>query len=51
MADTVRLSSISSNILLKISSIDDQYVCESCLDRETYLKEVLDELSSALTII
>ena len=51
MADTIWSSVASSNFLLNDSGNEDEYVCERCRDRETQLKEALDKLSSAQTII
>ena len=51
MADSICSSVTSSKFLLNGSGNEDEYVCERCCDRETQLKEALDELSSAQTII
>jgi hypothetical protein len=51
MADAICASVASPNLLLNGSGNEDAYVCERCRDCETQLKEVLDELSSAQTII
>jgi len=51
MAANVFTGVASSNILLNVPGNEDEFVCERCGDRETQLKEALDELSSAQTII
>jgi len=51
MADAICSSVASSNVLLYSSGNEDEYVSERCCKRETQLKEALDELISAQTII
>ena len=51
MADCNGSGSASSTHLLRSTGNEIDYVCKSCKDRESQLKEALDELSSAQTII
>jgi len=51
MAGTKCYSVTSSNFLLKVSGNEDECVCERCRERESQLKEAMDELNSAQTII
>jgi len=51
MAVSIETSAASSNFSLNGSGNEDEFVCERCRVHETQLKEALDELSSAQTII
>jgi hypothetical protein len=51
MADTVFSSVVLSNLLLNNPANKEEYTCGRCRDHETQLKEALNELSSAQTII
>jgi len=51
MADAVFMSLDLSNFLLNTPGSKEEYTCGRCRDRETQLKEALNELHSARTII
>ena len=51
MAVSIETSAALSNFLLNGTGNEDEFVCERCRVSETQLKEALDELSSAQTII
>jgi hypothetical protein len=51
MTDSGNCSEFSSYILVKSKGGNDEAICKSCRDYEIQLKEALDELSLAQTII